>query len=597
MFEISNAMGSTSIKRGTKQPEMPSKISVTQRDGYSIYPFFQIESGMIHGGYSSLAEWILANKTVNIDGYLGVNWDGIKAELVEEFEKRSIQVNWIDTDQFLKSEVEINSMVSPFMGSDDSVWGKVCDLSLRDFYRIEDLETVLADKNSEVNIVWGIGAGYVKGIKSTIYIDIPKNELLFRVRGGSVFNLGSSQSINVMTTYKRLYFVDWIVLNKRKKELLPDIDLFADSQWANTINWISGDDLRVSVTKLSKSIFRPRPWFDPGVWGGQLMKEHFQELAQDEINYAWSFEIIAPENGIVFESNGFLLEITFDTLMFLESKNVLGEGYDRFEDYFPIRFDFLDTFDGGNLSVQCHPSLNYIQQKFGEKFTQDETYYIMDCKDDAKVYLGFQEGVQPQEFRKALDQSVENEQEIDITEFVQEWDSEKHKLFLIPNQTVHSSGKNNFVLEISATPYIFTFKMYDWLQRDQNGKPRPITIEHGFNNLDFSRQGLRVEKEFISKPYVSEKLDGAEIIHYPTHEIHYYDIHRFDIESIIHVKTNNQAHVLMLVEGSLIEVEDNHGNKQLFHYAETFIIPAAAEGYSIRNLGKETARVIVSYLK
>ena len=77
--------------------------------------------------------------------------------------------------------------------------------------------------------------------------------------------------------------------------------------------------------------------------------------------------------------------------------------YEAFGAEFPIRFDFLDTMDGGNLSLQVHPLKEYIREKFGMAYTQDESYYILDAKDDAFVYLGLKEKIVPEKMVHELE--------------------------------------------------------------------------------------------------------------------------------------------------------------------------------------------------
>jgi mannose-6-phosphate isomerase class I len=594
-----NQMASTdSDLRKASQLLLPSRLEdvLTEGGGYNIYPTAALGPGKISNGFDSLAKYILSKKTVVIDGYGGLFWDKIQANLQDCFTDAGVTVNWINTEDFLNPSDEIDGLVNPFLGEYESVWGTKTTLSLIDLFDAT-LSSQEIDNNKDINIIIGTGAALSGWNVPLLYIDLPKNEIQFRMRAGSITNLGAKATNEPFQMYKRFYFVDWVLLNNHKKAILNDIEVMVDGQWPDTINWMYQADLKASLENLSKSVLRVRPWFEPGAWGGQWMKEHIKNLNTDVVNLAWSFELIVPENGLVFESDRNLLEVSFDTIMFSNNKNILGAHADRFGDEFPIRFDFLDTFDGGNLSIQCHPRLKYIQENFGENITQDETYYILDCQDSAHVYLGFQEDINPDTFRNVLEASQANGEEIDIEKYVQCLPAKKHDLFLIPNGTVHSAAAGNLVLEISATPYIFTFKMYDWVRLDLEGNPRPINIDHAFNNLDFSRKGEQVNKELLSKPRVIEQADGYQLLHLPTHADHFYDVHRIEFDNTVSVELHNVCHVMMLVEGAAVLLETADGTKKEFAFAETFVIPAAAGSYTLTNLGTDRAKVVKAFLK
>ena len=583
--------------RKTTQPLAPSDHHPTGRGQYDIYPAFPCQPGAIKAGAIAFAQSIAGHPVVIIDGEVGTFWEHLRSELDQALQSMGIQADWLDVRDAMQSERQIDQMIEPFLGGDDPIFGTRFTGSLKDFFDKDRIARLKPRDSAPLTVLYGCGAALAEWEGILVFVDLPKNEVQFRARAGSVCNLGASQSDHPKPMYKRFYFVDWVAMRLHKEKLLSRVDLFVDAQRPEEMTLISGDDLRDALQQMSQNFFRVRPWFEPGPWGGNWMKERFSQLEPEVPNYAWSFELIVPENGLLLSSDQLQLEVSFDWLMVYNHRAILGQCADRFGLEFPIRFDYLDTVDGGNLSLQCHPRPDYIRQHFGETFTQDETYYIFDCKPGARVYLGFQEGVDPKEFRDALEHSLDTASELDVHRYIHTEVATKHDLFLIPHGTIHCSGQGNLVLEISATPYIFTFKMYDWLRLDLDGKPRPINIDRAMENLYFKRSGDRVRQELISKPSVLDRGEDWQLVHLPTHADHFYDVHRLEFDTQVTSKTAGSCHVLNLVEGDSILLETEAGMKQRFHYAETFVIPAAASSYTLTNEGKERAKVVKAFVK
>ncbi|MFN8497114.1 MAG: class I mannose-6-phosphate isomerase [Anaerolineae bacterium] len=564
---------------------------------YDPYPGFPLGPGKIEVGYEALAVWLAQHERVVIDGYAGVLWEDLREQLDAALRRRGILASWHNVADALLPEDEVWRRVAPFLGGDDPIFGTRFTGGLRDFFDPARLAALAPDRAASLTILYGCGAALADPDATVVYVDVPKNEIQFRSRAGSVTNLGARRPADPKVMYKRFYFVDWPALNAHKADLLGRIALIVDGQRPDHPLFMAGNDLRAALTTMSHNYFRPRPWFEPGPWGGQWCKAHIPDLPKDVPNYAWSFELISPENGLMFESDGRLLEVSFDFLMYCDHRAVLGESADRFGYEFPIRFDFLDTFDGGNLSVQCHPRPAYIRRHFGETFTQDETYYILDCGEGANVYLGFKADVDAAEFRAALEESVHQARPVDMERFVQKLPAHKHDLFLIPNGTIHCSGVDNLVLEISATPYIFTFKMYDWMRLDLDGRPRPLNIARAFDNLYFERQGDAVARELVSHPYTLAEGDGWRVVHVPTHREHFYDVHRYEFDAAIEAATDGLCHVMSVVAGAGVVLETEGGLRQRFNYAETFVVPAAAGRYRLVNAGTTPVKVIKAFVK
>lgn len=569
-------------------------------DGYDVLPTHDVDGGRIGATVEDLARHLVTSRLVAIDGVPGSEprvWARPLAAAAPD-------VTIVDVSAALRNPAELDEALAPYLGGDDPIFGRVCPWTVLDFFdarAVADLRDRVSDLLGDPTIaaVWVVGEGAAALFPdaTSVFVEVPKNELQFRSRAGALVNLGPAHPLPPKQAYKRAFFVDWPIFERHKADLLPRLDWFVDGQRAIP-TFVAGDRFRATWSRLTHGPVRARPWFEPGAWGGQWMKRRIEGLPLDPVNYAWSFELISPENGVVFAGqDGTLLEASWEWYMAAGSAAVLGSRGARFGRSFPIRFDFLDTVDGGNLSVQVHPRPAYAASHFGEPYTQDETYYILDADPDAVVYLGFHEGVTPTSFGDALRHARSTGETIDVTQYVQTFPARRHDLFLIPSGTVHCSGTGNLVLEISATPYIYTFKLYDWQRLDLDGRPRPLNVERGLENLVFERSGDTVRDTLVSEPRTVATHAGGRTVHLPTHPEHFFDVQRHEFRGTVHVDTCDSCHVLSVVQGDSIEVVTEDGQSRTVRYAETFVVPAAAASFRLVNEGTDEAYVVDAFLK
>ena len=527
-----------------------------------------------------------------VECYTGVKDEEILPNLMHALSPTLV----IDVAQAMKSPDRIETMVAPYLG-DDPVFGKLTYLELEDFFEAEHLAEMrrcIESAREGLILVYGVGAT-LAATKADIlvYADLARWEAQLRFRRDEISNIGvASCTVNAAKQYKRAFFVDWRVCDKHKTALIDRWDFLLDTNTQGDPKLATGDAVRTGLRQTARQPFRVVPYFDSAPWGGQWMKRVF-DLDPDVDNYGWCFDCVPEENSLRLRFDDVTIELPAIDLVFFQPRELLGDAvHARFGTEFPIRFDFLDTMGGGNLSFQVHPLTEYIQRHFGMHYTQDESYYMLDAGDDSCVYLGIQEGIDPREMASDLYAAQRGEKPFPDEKYVNRWRAKKHDHFLIPAGTCHCSGKNGMVLEISATPYIFTFKMWDWGRMGLDGNPRPIHLSHGLANMQWDRTTQWVRDNLVNRIIPIGSGPGWTAERTGLHKREFIETHRHWFTDRTPHDTHDGVNVLNLVEGeaAVVESPDDGFEPFLVHYAETFIVPAAVGGYSIRPYGDSKSK-------
>jgi mannose-6-phosphate isomerase class I len=568
-------------------------MSAGVRSNYDKYPLVKVSSSRSNCdvGWAAIGQRLQpeirpGRFTLCVEYYPGCFESTIEQELVAALKPALV----IRTNECFRSESEILAQCEHDLG-DDPVFGFMNHHEIQDFLdeRGVQKKREALQRATGLVLVIGVGASLIAEARDLlVYCDLARWEIQQRQRAGEIPNLGlTNHAERPSLKYKRAFFVDWRAADRLKKSLMRQIDFLLDTNDRQTPKMISGQDLLRGLQTAASQPFRVVPFFDPGPWGGQWMKE-VCDLPREAENYAWCFDCVPEENSLRLGFGEVAVEIPSIDLVFQHPRQLLGDAvHGRFGTEFPIRFDFLDTMDGGNLSFQVHPLTEYIREQFGMPYTQDESYYMLDAKEDGCVYLGLKENIDRARMISDLREAQWGKLEFDADKYVNRFPARKHDHFLIPAGTPHCSGKNSMVLEISATPYIFTFKMWDWGRMGLDGLPRPIHLEHGIRNIQWERTTAWVEKQLINTVSPVGEGDGWKEERTGLHEREFIETRRHWFTGPVSHCTDGGVNVLNLCEGAeaMVESPTEKFPPLIVHYAETFILPAAAGCYTIRPHG------------
>lgn len=553
---------------------------------YNKHPSINIENsaGKLFKGESEILRCLQAGLagdkwTLIVETYPGVNEDRMRG-MLQELHPNLI----VSARDILRDPVTLKAQLNSIL-TQDRVFGRMYSGELMDFIDTEKMD-LLRDRiagSEGKTVVLGFGASLLADDGLRVYADMNRWEIQLRYRAGMSGYLTRNPGEDILRKFKQGYFLEWRIADKQKMSFMDRMQYFIDVNRDDDLVMIRKDLFEEALQKAVSGPFRVVPYFDPGVWGGQWMKK-ICGLDPKMDNYAWSFDGVPEENSICFDFDGTRLEMPAMNLILRHPGELLGRKvYARFGAEFPIRFDLLDTMGGQNLSLQVHPTTDYIHRNFGMAYTQDESYYILDAEEDACVYLGLKEGAPIEDMIAALEASQQSGAPFNVEKYINRIPAKKHDHFLIPAGTIHCSGRGAVVLEISATPYIFTFKLWDWGRLGLDGKPRPINIGRGAEVIEERRTDW-VMANLVNQVHTLAENEHYKEEHTGLHELEFIETRRFTIRDQAEIDCHGSVNVLNLVEGAacLVESADESFNPYEVHYAETFIVPECVGKYRLR---------------
>lgn len=552
-----------------------------------------------------------------LDGYTTANWTVFVNLIARECSLLGLGFEAIDANAAtLKSGKEIDAIIDPLLIWDTKIdptllYGKVYKggyQGLMDEARTEAFKKAVpaSRQAGKISVVYGYGS-LIPELRELydvkVFFDLTPMKSMLRIRRGEYSNLGKERPGIINRTIRRCYYCDFECAVRNRHELwennVPDwYVLDNDPQNLQLMPFGTFSDI---CAQLVKYPFRAKPCYLEGVWGGSYMKK-LRNLPDEMRNAAWVFDFIPMEVSVVVEAGDEKLDINYCSFVHKEGVNLMGEDcVKKFEGYFPIRFNWDDSYHStGNMSIQCHSGGEYNVKNYNEFGRQDESYYVVVTGHDAKTFIGFRDDADIPQFFRDIEAADTEHKPCDYMKYVSYEESKPGLQVMLPAGTIHSSGRNQVILEIgSLTIGSYTYKMYDYLRLDFDGKQRPIHTRLGEENVRQDRRYSVIHdpespEYIVQKPRLAASGEGWEEYILGENPQVYFSLRRLEFEKKCEQDTGGKLfHVLTLVDGDAVRVRSVRHPERYFdlQFMDIVCVPADMGRYVIENLGREPVMV------
>ena len=546
-----------------------------------------------------LAKEVKPGRVIAIDGYATVPFGAVIGLLPKDCE-------FISVTSVYKTADELRALFTEYLPEDREkdpvlLYGKIFKGGYEGIFdgaKLAALQETLKNKDGKCIVLYGNGA-LTEALRPLadvrIYVDVTPKKAVLNIKAGGYRNFGNDCDLPFKVTMRRCYYVDFELGFSLRNRLMAngELDYYIASDDPTNLKLLPNDVLHALVSRALDYPIRQRPVYLEGVWGGYFtMKE--RNLPKEMKNCAWVFDMIPMEVSTVIIMDGLEFEFPYYVVVAAEGKKLMGERcLQNFHGFFPIRFNYDDTFhSSGNMSIQLHPGADFVVPNHNELGRQDESYYIVCTAQRARTYLGFNRGVDPEEFIAKVKQSEKDAQPVDYQKYIYSVESKPGIQVMIPAGTIHGSGKNQLILEIgSLTVGSYTYKMYDYLRKDLDGKPRPIHTYFGNINLNRGMMQDYVEKNLVNGGYrvIREEGDAKEVVVGECEQL-YFSLRNLIFGNYMTDDTNGDFHVLALVDGEDVTVRSKKDPSRKFDmkFMDIVVVPADFGEYELINNKPET---------